>query len=153
MPRKDEVQEDPSADADEELKATLISTLHTMFQFEKQDLNFGIYRIINLKRREIGNFIEHDLFRIIEENISLPFENITPKNRRASYLEILQHLITFFERYYEAGDFISKRRYSKNQKYVIPYNGEENYLYWVNQDQYYIKTTEHFLTYAFKVDR
>lgn len=62
---------------------------------------------------------------------------------------IFNHLYTFFGRYYQDGDFISKRRYSKRQRYAIPYNGEEVYLYWANNDQYYVKTAEHFHDYAF----
>jgi adenine-specific DNA-methyltransferase len=65
--------------------------------------------------------------------------------------EIYNHLINFFSRYYDKGDFISKRRYSKREKYCIPYNGEEVLLYWANKDQYYIKTTEYFRRYTFKV--
>ena len=56
--------------------------------------------------------------------------------------EIYNHIHTFFSRYYDKGDFISKRKYGKNNKYAIPYNGEETTLYWANNDQYYIKTTE-----------
>ena len=62
---------------------------------------------------------------------------------------IFRHLHTFFSRYYQDGDFISKRRYSRRQKYAIPYNGEEVYLYWANSDQYYVKTAEHFHDYTF----
>ncbi|MGC9203337.1 MAG: site-specific DNA-methyltransferase, partial [Thermoproteota archaeon] len=32
-----------------------------------------------------------------------------------------------------------------------PYNGEEVNLYWANKDQYYIKSTEYFRKYTFKV--
>ena len=63
--------------------------------------------------------------------------------------EIFNHLHAFFSRYYEDGDFISKRRYSKNQRYAIPYNGEEVYLHWANSDQYYVKTGEYFHDYSF----
>ena len=42
---------------------------------------------------------------------------------------IFNHLFTFFSRYYDGGDFLSKRRFSKRQKYAIPYNGEEVYLH------------------------
>jgi adenine-specific DNA-methyltransferase len=63
---------------------------------------------------------------------------------------IFNHLYTFFGRYYQDGDFISKRRYSRRQKYAIPYNGEEVYLYWANHDQYYIKTAEYFYDYSYK---
>lgn len=62
---------------------------------------------------------------------------------------IFNHLYAFFSRYYQEGDFISKRRYSNRQKYAIPYNGEEVYLYWANHDQYYVKTAEHFHDYTF----
>ena len=62
---------------------------------------------------------------------------------------IFSHLYTFFGRYYQDGHFISKRRYSKHQRYAIPYNGEEVYLYWANNDQYYVKTAEYFHDYTF----
>ncbi|MCS7159450.1 MAG: hypothetical protein RMJ19_03170, partial [Gemmatales bacterium] len=60
------------------------------------------------------------------------------------------HLYTFFSRYWHEGDFISKRRYSRKERYAIPYNGEEVYLYWANHDQYYIKTGEYFTDYSWK---
>ncbi len=62
---------------------------------------------------------------------------------------IYNHLVAFFSRYYQDGDFISKRRYSKRERYAIPYNGEEVYLYWANHDQYYVKTAEYFTDYTF----
>lgn len=62
---------------------------------------------------------------------------------------IFNHLYTFLSRYYDNGDFMSKRRYSKKEKYAIPYNGEEVYLHWANSDQYYIKTGEYFTNYSF----
>ncbi len=70
--------------------------------------------------------------------------------RDAIETAIFNHLYSFFSRYYDAGDFMSKRRYSKRERYAIPYNGEEVYLHWANKDQYYIKTTEVFRDYSFK---
>jgi adenine-specific DNA-methyltransferase len=64
--------------------------------------------------------------------------------------EIYNHLYAFFSRYYDSGDFLSKRRYSRKEKYAIPYNGEEVYLHWANSDQYYIKTGEYFNNYQYK---
>ncbi len=169
--------------------------LKELFQFDNSDLDFGIYRIINIKRKEISEFIDKELFDIINEKIktlgdnselkktvySLRLEieesfgcNIneaktkypeTPKVK--NYIdkekelkaveketeiegEIYDDIINFFSRYYDKGDFISKRRYSKDNKYAIPYNGEEVYLYWANNDQYYIKTGENFNNYSFK---
>ena len=64
--------------------------------------------------------------------------------------EVYDHLYSFFSRYYDEGDFISLRRY-KEGVYAIPYEGEEVKLHWANHDQYYIKTTEYFRDYAFKI--
>ena len=69
------------------------------------------------------------------------------QSRDAVESVIYNRLYTFFSRYYDEGDFISQRRYSGNQRYAIPYNGEEVYLHWANSDQYYVKTDEHFRNY------
>jgi len=42
--------------------------LRQLFQFDSADLDFGIYRILNYKRREIDEFIAHRLPQIVEEN-------------------------------------------------------------------------------------
>lgn len=62
--------------------------------------------------------------------------------------EVYSHLLTFFSRYYDKGDFISQRRY-KGDTYAIPYSGEEVKLHWANADQYYIKSSENFSHYDF----
>jgi adenine-specific DNA-methyltransferase len=74
---------------------------------------------------------------------------IGARGREALEVTIYNHLYAFFSRYYQDGDFISKRRYSKRERYAIPYNGEEVYLYWANHDQYYVKTGEYFPDYTF----
>lgn len=72
------------------------------------------------------------------------------KGQEALEASIYNHLYAFFNRYYQDGDFISKRRSSKRERYAIPYNGEEVTLYWANHDQYYIKTGEYFTDYTWK---
>jgi adenine-specific DNA-methyltransferase len=64
--------------------------------------------------------------------------------------EVFSDLYNFFRRYYNEGDFLSLRRY-KEGVYAIPYEGEEVKLHWANADQYYIKTTEYFRNYTFKL--
>lgn len=61
---------------------------------------------------------------------------------------VFSHLLTFFSRYYDNGDFISQRRY-KGDTYAIPYAGEEVVLHWANKDQYYTKSGENFANYTF----
>ena len=72
------------------------------------------------------------------------------KGSAALEAAVYNHLYTFFSRYWQDGDFISKRRYSKKERYAIPYNGEEVMLYWANHDQYYVKTGEYFTDYTWK---
>lgn len=64
---------------------------------------------------------------------------------------VFSHLLTFFSRYYDNGDFISQRRY-KGDTYAIPYAGEEVMLHWANKDQYYTKSGENFANYSFKLE-
>jgi adenine-specific DNA-methyltransferase len=64
--------------------------------------------------------------------------------------EVFSHLFNFFRRYYSEGDFISLRRY-KEGVYAIPYEGEEVKLHWANADQYYVKSSETFKDYTFKI--
>lgn len=66
--------------------------------------------------------------------------------------EIFSDLYNFFSRYYEDGDFFPLRRY-KAGIYAIPYEGEEVKLHWANQDQYYIKTSEYFTNYSFRLPK
>ena len=75
------------------------------------------------------------------------------KDSASSEAEIYDHLYRFFERYYDDGDFISRRYYTretpgKAAPFAVPYNGEEVKLHWANADQYYIKTTEYFSNFS-----
>lgn len=181
----------------EQLKAFL----NQLFQFDSQDLDFGVYKILHYKKKEIGNFIDQllvdkvkeqlqtlsqdDAKHIKEQIADLEKDDIIKgwleaeaeekktlekfgKDKINQYKElkakateatvsvetenqIYNHLTLFFSRYYDKGDFISKRRFGKNEKYMVPYNGEETHFHWANHDQYYIKSSETFNHYAFKV--
>lgn len=174
-----------------EYQKRFITLLKTIFELDKSDLDFGIYRIINIRQREITDYFENRLPTKITE-ILAPFasagkESIRqriaaieneiaqlgmtidalPDNapKKLEYIslnkqlaqgadisalesDVYSALFSFFNRYYDEGDFISKRRY-KEGVYAIPYEGEEVKLYWANQDQYYIKTSENFKDYTF----
>ena len=54
-----------------ELKEKLKAKLREIFQFESEDLNFGIYRIMNYKRKEIEEFIEKELIGEIRRQLEL----------------------------------------------------------------------------------
>ena len=171
-----------------------VKLLKEIFELDKSDLDFGIYRVLNLRKSQIERFLTHSLPQMVKETLE-PFAQKSKEEIRAqmSQIEIFvsemymavdelpetmpkkkqyrelqkqlaegadlttletdvySALYSFFNRYYEDGDFISKRRY-KEDIYAIPYEGEEVKLYWANQDQYYIKTSENFKDYTFVFD-
>ena len=43
--------------------------LDELFQFDRADLDFGIYRIMNRKREEVSSFLDNDL---LPQGSSLP---------------------------------------------------------------------------------
>ncbi|MCK6077563.1 site-specific DNA-methyltransferase [Paenibacillus silvae] len=158
-----------------------------IFELDKSDLDFGIYRIMNIRKTEIEKFLNVDLVKKVQDTLapfasnryeiearlkeiekacdsvgidvlaskmadeyaSLKSQLIAGVDLTALESDVYSALYSFFKRYYEEGDFISKRRY-KEGVYAIPYEGEEVKLYWANHDQYYIKTTENFKDYTFK---
>lgn len=80
------------------------------------------------------------------------------KSMASTEESVYEHLLNFFSRYYETGDFISRRYYARENKqraaaYAIPYNGEEVKLHWTNADQYYIKSTDYFSNYTFDIGK
>lgn len=166
----------------------LVKKLKEIFQIDRPELDFGIYRILNSRADEINDYLdnklkskiqtaladagnankadlEQQLQAVIKATTEAGFEpDQSPKVQAlkkqiaetatgASEHEnaVFSHLLTFFSRYYDNGDFISKRRY-KGDTYAIPYAGEEVMLHWANKDQYYIKSGENFANYAFKLD-
>ena len=175
----------------------LVKKLKEIFQIDKPELDFGIYRILNARVVEINDYLENRLKKKVQELLSKQVEGdsatkvkeltakicdeygkrvfdeqgkLADETVKASDLgrqlielqsaaptaaehenAVFTHLLTFFSRYYDNGDFISQRRY-KGDTYAVPYAGEEVVLHWANKDQYYTKSGENFSNYAFKLD-
>lgn len=149
----------------------LQALLRDLFQYDYADLDFGIYRLLRLKRGEVEAFLTEQLPRRVDEVFKgvagevhaqlerelaelgdrvrqeIDAEAIAPTGEiKAEYreqraraareliaayeakrqqvqeiqlsgdqkAEVFNHLWAFFSRYYEAGDFIPKRRYGAN---------------------------------------
>ena len=114
-------------------------------------------------KQQLKDEIEKEIRQAKEYGVSDPENSPKVIEAKAKYeavrdgatseAEIYDHLYRFFERYYDDGDFISRRYYTretpgKAAPFAIPYNGEEVKLYWANADQYYIKTTEYFTNFT-----
>ncbi|SFE64017.1 adenine-specific DNA-methyltransferase [Sulfitobacter brevis] len=166
----------------------LVEKLREIFQIDRPDLDFGVYRVLNARADEIDDYLskrlkEHiaealtsgasDNMKVIKTALAKAEKGAedagidpadSPKVKQlkrdlasastgaAEYEnQVFSHLLTFFSRYYDKGDFISQRRY-KGDTYAVPYSGEEVVLHWANRDQYYIKSGESFSNYTFKLD-
>lgn len=166
----------------------LVKKLKEVFQIDKPQLDFGIYRILNSRVEEINDYLDNRLSAKVQESLSNANaqnlqhleqalqdaiktvqslgmnpddapkvtelrQQLAQQKGGASEHEnsVYSHLLTFFSRYYEKGDFISQRRY-KGDTYAVPYAGEEVVLHWANKDQYYTKSGENFSNYAFKLE-
>lgn len=165
----------------------LVTKLREIFQIDRPELDFGIYRILNARANEINDYLENRLPAKVETALSsgndaqreqvarelkekeeqYQADGINPdtvprvqelRQKLVQYTTgasehenaVFSHLLTFFSRYYQDGDFISQRRY-KGDTYAIPYAGEEVMLHWANKDQYYTKSGENFSNYSFKL--
>lgn len=166
----------------------LVTKLREIFQIDRPELDFGVYRILNARSGEIDAYLTTRLKEQVAEafaagaaaNTDALAKELTDKIAQyeadgvnpdtvpavqklreaiaaattgASEHEnqVFSHLLTFFSRYYDKGDFISQRRY-KGDTYAIPYSGEEVVLHWANKDQYYTKSGEAFSNYGFKLE-
>ncbi len=121
----------------------LKSLLKKIFRVDYEDLDFGIYKIMNYKSEVINNFIDN-----IKENLGNI--NLNDEEVELFYNDVYNRIYDFFSRYFDNGDLIPQLRFGGKTKYYIPYNGAETSLYWVNNNEYYIKTTEYFYKYVFK---
>ncbi len=169
----------------------LIRLLKELFQLDQPDLDFGFYRIMHAKSKQVSEFLDKDLLKIVEDafgkdsgtkraeleqayqeaiatakkyGAANPEEAEPVKQAKAALAagadtagaegEVYDHLYRFFERYYDNGDFLSRRYLSaetgsKAAAYAVPYDGREVYLHWANADQYYIKTSEYLSNFTF----
>ncbi len=124
----------------------LVTKLREIFQIDRPELDFGIYRILNARAGEISDYLENRLAGKVRQALSSGNEaqreqvarelkekeaqyqadGINPdtvpkvqelRQKLAQYSTgasehenaVFSHLLTFFSRYYDQGDFISQR--------------------------------------------
>ncbi|HOJ05410.1 MAG TPA: site-specific DNA-methyltransferase [Bacteroidota bacterium] len=116
------------------------------------------------RKAELKARIDKEIAAAKEYGVADPEHSPKVKEARAAYdaakdtvsaeADVYDHLYRFFERYYDDGDFISRRYYTRETSgkaapFAVPYNGEEVKLHWANADQYYIKSAEYFSNFTF----
>lgn len=117
-----------------------------ILQMELASLDFGIYRILNFRRREIEDFLDRELpARIDAALATLPGAPTEDEQSR-----LFHHLYTFFSRYYDDGDFVTRPRRGRNAAYSVPYNGQDVHFWWATKGSHYVKSGERFASYVWK---
>ena len=116
------------------------------------------------RKAELKAKIDKEIANAKEYGVTAPENSPKVKEAQEAYAavkdtagaeaDVYDHLYRFFERYYDNGDFISRRYYTRETSgkaapFAVPYNGEEVKLHWANADQYYIKSAEHFSNFSF----
>ena len=180
-------------------RADFRKLLCRLFQRDCADLDFGIYRVMNLKKDVIDEMIRGvddliddslggekaktrarnkqqlaDTAEQVRKNLShnaldsagnlrqewhnsaIGKKYLAAQKKAQATLattetetDLLNHLLRFFGRYYDEGDFMPRRRTAKRGCYALPHNGEDVLLHWANRGQYYIKSALQFSVYAF----
>lgn len=125
----------------------LVRKLKEIFQIDRPELDFGVYRILNARSAEVSDYLENGLKNKVVQSLAesgagnleafqkelaekiaqyrsdgMDPETV-PKVRELKQKiadigsagvehenAVFTHLLTFFSRYYEKGDFISQRR-------------------------------------------
>jgi adenine-specific DNA-methyltransferase len=128
-----------------------IDLMQSIFELDKSDLDFGIYRIMNIRKEKIEKFLKVDLVeqvrdtlapfasntedieariaeiektcdavgievaasKMADEYASLKAQLLAGVDMSALETDVYSALYSFFNRYYDEGDFISKRRYKE----------------------------------------
>lgn len=125
-------------------------------------------QIDEARKAELEANITRELEAAKEYGVADPEQSPKVMEARARYealrdgataeADVYDHLYRFFERYYDDGDFISRRYYARESAgkaapFAIPYNGEEVKLHWANADQYYVKTADYFSNFSFDISQ
>lgn len=62
--------------------------------------------------------------------------------------QLYLHLLTFFNRYYQGGDFLTVPRRGRT-RYLAPYSGEDTLFHWRSKGSHYVKTSTELRTYTY----
>lgn len=117
-----------------------------ILKLDLAEMDFGIYRILNYRRREIDAFLDTELPQRIDAALArLPGTPTEDEQGR-----IFHHLYTFFSRYYDDGDFVTRPRRGRKAAYSVPYNGQDVHFWWATKGSHYVKSGERFGSYQWK---
>jgi adenine-specific DNA-methyltransferase len=117
-----------------------------ILELDAAELDFGIYRVLNHRRAELEAFLATELpARITAALARLP--GLATEDEEA---RVYNALFTFFNRYYDSGDFLPRQRRGKTGRYSVPYDGSDTHFHWATKGSHYVKSGERFAAYAYR---
>jgi adenine-specific DNA-methyltransferase len=116
-----------------------------ILQLDQPDLDFGIYRILNLRRAEIERFFDEELANVLDEAVKDSGDLAETELDR-----LYNYLYTFFNRYYQNGDFAMQPRRAREARYSVPYQGEDVAFHWRSKGSFYVKPVEELMSYQYR---
>jgi len=121
-----------------------------ILKLDAADLDFGIYRVLNYRRALVLAYLEDALpSRIAQWSAELALVGGQALAHSES-ANCYYHLHTFFNRYWDEGDFIPRARRGGSAAYAVPYNGQDTHFHWATKGSHYIKSGELFSRFAYK---
>lgn len=114
-----------------------MSKIKDIFQFSIDKIDSKHSSLHTYYEKEYANFFDNELLELVNNKIkTLDCDQNKLKK------EIFDHISTFFSRYYHKGLFVFPQFYPKKNKLLVPYDGQEMFFSWINQNQYYVRMSD-----------
>jgi adenine-specific DNA-methyltransferase len=140
-----------SADTTLDPRQRFLSLLRRdILKLDAAELDFGIYRILAYRREQVLRYLDVNLPGRID---TWAAELATTAGKALADDEAANcyyHLHTFFNRYWDDGDFIPRARRGGSAAYAVPYHGQDTHFHWATKGSHYVKSGELFARFAYR---
>lgn len=123
---------------------------HDILKLDAAELDFGIYRILAYRREQVLAYLRQTLPQRIDtwaaELAATSGQALADDEAAHCYY----HLHTFFNRYWDDGDFIPRARRGGTAAYAVPYHGQDTHFHWATKGSHYVKSGELFARFAYR---
>jgi len=139
---------DPSAASAQQRFLHLLR--HDILKLDAAELDFGIYRILAYRRQQVLQYLD----RTLPARIQAWADDLAAASGRPlagdEAANAYYHLHTFFNRYWDEGDFIPRARRGGSAAYAVPWHGQDTHFHWATKGSHYVKSGELFARYAWR---
>lgn len=123
---------------------------HDILKMDAAELDFGIYRILAYRREQVLTYLNQTL----PQRIAAWAAELAATSGQAladdEAAHCYYHLHTFFNRYWDDGDFIPRAHRGGSAAYAVPYHGQDTHFHWATKGSHYVKSGELFARFAYR---